>query len=117
LEDNEAVQQLFIDFKTDYDSVRREVMYSILIHFGVPLKLVRPTKLCLHETYNKVYIDKHFSNFPIQNGLKQLLSTFFCLWPTSVAPLILFKYNKCVLWDVGIHCDTPRYAVTNVYQL
>jgi hypothetical protein len=32
---NETVHQLFIDFKKAYDSLRREVLYSILIEFGV----------------------------------------------------------------------------------
>jgi negative regulator of genetic competence, sporulation and motility len=41
---NETVHQLFIDFKKAYDSVRREVMYSILLEFGVPMKLVRLIK-------------------------------------------------------------------------
>ena len=36
---NEAVHQLFIDFKKDYDSVRREVLYNILIEFGISKKL------------------------------------------------------------------------------
>jgi hypothetical protein len=55
-----------------YDSVRREVLYNVLIEFGVPLKLVRLIKMCLNETYDKVRIGKHLSdNFPIQNGLKQ----------------------------------------------
>jgi len=44
---NEAVLQLFIDFKKAYDSVRREVLYNILIEFGVPKKLVRLIKMCL----------------------------------------------------------------------
>ena len=38
---NEAVHQQFIDFKKAYDSVRREVLYNIIIEFGVPKKLVR----------------------------------------------------------------------------
>ena len=33
---NEEVRQLFIDFKYDYDSVRRKVLYNILIEFGIP---------------------------------------------------------------------------------
>jgi hypothetical protein len=37
---NESVHQLFIDFKKAYDSVRREVLYNILIEFGIPKKLV-----------------------------------------------------------------------------
>jgi hypothetical protein len=36
------------------------------------MKLVRPLKICLNETYSKVHIGKYFSdNSPIQNGLKQ----------------------------------------------
>jgi hypothetical protein len=38
---NETVHQLFVDLKKAYDSVRREVLYNILIEFGVPMKLVR----------------------------------------------------------------------------
>jgi hypothetical protein len=32
------------------DSVRREVLYNILIEFGVPVELVRMIKMCLNET-------------------------------------------------------------------
>jgi hypothetical protein len=42
---NETVHQLFIDFKTAYDSVRREVLRNILIEFGVPMKLDRLIKM------------------------------------------------------------------------
>ena len=38
---NEAVHQLFIDFKKVYNSVRREVLYNILMEFGIPKKLIR----------------------------------------------------------------------------
>ena len=41
---NEAVHQLFIDFKKAYDSVRREVLYNILIEFGIPMKLEKLIK-------------------------------------------------------------------------
>jgi hypothetical protein len=46
---NEAVHQLFIDIKKAYDSVRWEVLYNILIEFGIPMKLVRLIKTCLSE--------------------------------------------------------------------
>jgi len=69
---NEAVHQLFIDFKKAYDSVRREVLYNILIECGIPKKLVRLIKMCLTETYSTVRVGKNLSDmFPIRNGLKQ----------------------------------------------
>jgi hypothetical protein len=65
-------RELFIDFKKAYDSVRREVLYNILIEFGVPMKLVMLIKMCLNVTYSEVLIGKYLSDrFPIQNGLKQ----------------------------------------------
>jgi hypothetical protein len=74
LEEKMGVQwdSIFIDFKKAYDSVRREVLYSILIELGLPMKLVRLIKMCLNQTYGKVHIFKHLSeNFLIQNGLQQ----------------------------------------------
>jgi hypothetical protein len=67
-----TVHQLFINFKKAYDSVRREVLYSILIEFVIPRKLIRPIQMGLNETYNTVRIGKFQSDkFPVQNGLKQ----------------------------------------------
>jgi hypothetical protein len=69
---NESVHQLFIDFKKAYDSVKREVLYNILIEFGVPVTLVGLIKMCLNETCSKVHTGKHLSDsFPNQDGLKQ----------------------------------------------
>jgi hypothetical protein len=66
------MHQQFIEFKKAYDSVKREVLYNILLEFGITKKLVRLIKMCLNETYSKVHIGKFLSdNFPIQNGLKQ----------------------------------------------
>ena len=59
-------------FKKAYDSVRREVLYNILIEFGIPKKLVRLIKMCLTETYSRVRVGKNLSDmFPFRNGLKQ----------------------------------------------
>jgi hypothetical protein len=69
---DETVHKLLIDFKKAYDSVRREVMYNILIGIRISMKLVRVIKMCLNETHSKVRINKHLSDsLPIQNGLKQ----------------------------------------------
>jgi len=69
---NEGVHQLFIDFKRAYDSVRTEVLYKILIEFGISRKLVRLIKMSLNETYSRVRVGKNVSDrFLIRNGLKQ----------------------------------------------
>jgi hypothetical protein len=48
------------------------VLHSILIEFGIPMKLVRLIKMCLDKTYSKACIGKHLSDsFPNQNGLKK----------------------------------------------
>ena len=59
---NEEVHQLFIDFKKAYDSVTREVLYKILIEFGIPGKLVRLVKMSLTETYSRVRVGKNVSD-------------------------------------------------------
>jgi hypothetical protein len=55
-----------------YDSVRREVLYNILIEFRILRKLVGLIKMFLNETYSTVRVGKFRSdNFPTQNGLKK----------------------------------------------
>ena len=68
---NEAVHQLVVDIKKTYHSVRMEVLYNILIEFGIPMKLVRLIKMCLTETYSTVHVGKHLCDiFPIKNSVE-----------------------------------------------
>jgi hypothetical protein len=60
------VHQLFIDFKKAYGSVKREVLYSVLLEFCIPKQLVRLTKMCLNITYRKVRIGKLLSDILIK---------------------------------------------------
>jgi hypothetical protein len=53
---NETVYQIFTGFKKACDSVKREVLYNILIEFGVLMTLVSLIKMCSNETYCKVCI-------------------------------------------------------------
>jgi len=63
---------LFINFKKEYDSVRRKVLYNILIQISIPVKLVTLIKMCLMETYRRVRVGRHLCDvFHIMNGLKQ----------------------------------------------
>ena len=62
--------QVVIDFNKAYDSVRREVLYNILIECGYPHETSKANKMCLNET-SRVWIGKYLSYmFPIKNSLK-----------------------------------------------
>jgi hypothetical protein len=63
LECNGTVHQLFIDFNKAYNSVRREVLYSILIEFGLARKLDGLIKMCLNATYSTVCTGKNLTRF------------------------------------------------------
>jgi hypothetical protein len=83
------VHQLFIDFKKDYDSLKKEVLYNILLEFGIPNKLVRLIKMCLNETYSKVCVGKLLSDkSPIQSGMKQ---------EDALSPLL---FNFALYYDI-----------------
>jgi len=44
-----------------------EVLYNILIEFGIPMKLVRLIDVCLTETFSRVQVRKNLSDrFPIR---------------------------------------------------
>jgi hypothetical protein len=48
-----------ISLKKAYGSVRSKVLYNFLTEFGIPMKLVRPIKMCLNDAYHKVHKGKY----------------------------------------------------------
>jgi hypothetical protein len=69
---NETVNQLFVDFKKAYGSVRGKVLYYIMIECGGIMEQVTLIKMYLNKTYSKVRIGKYLSdNFPTKNGLNK----------------------------------------------
>jgi len=101
----EAVHQLVIDFKNAYDSVRREALYNILIEFGIPMKLVRLIKMCLTETYSRVWVGKNLSDmFPIRNGLNQ---------GDALSPLLFNFALKCSIRKVQVNQDGMKLNGTH----
>ena len=66
------MHQLYTDFKKACDSIRKKVLYNILIEFGIPVKLVWLIKMCLTETYSRIRVGKNLTDmFPIRNSLIQ----------------------------------------------
>ena len=66
-----TIRQCFSYLQTSR-KLRKEVLYNILTEFGIPVKLVTLIKLCLNETYSRVWVAKHLPDlFPTKNGLKQ----------------------------------------------
>jgi len=80
LDYSETIHQIFIVFEKAYDWDKGEVLYNILIEFGVPMKLVTLIKMCLNETYSKFRIGKYLCDeFP------------FILWFFAIAFQIFFR--------------------------
>ncbi|KAJ4426386.1 hypothetical protein ANN_27200, partial [Periplaneta americana] len=109
-----TVHQLFIDFKKAYDSVKREVLYDILIEFGIPKKLIRLIKMCLSETYSRVRIGQFLSDaFPIHCGLKQGDALSPLLFNFALEQRFPNFFSHGALFDANVSCGAPR----NVYFL
>jgi hypothetical protein len=48
-----------------------EVLYNILIEFGIPMKLVKLIKMCLNETCITILISKHLSvKFSLEDAFR-----------------------------------------------
>ncbi|XP_071653719.1 uncharacterized protein [Temnothorax longispinosus] len=69
---NVELLQLFVDFKQAYDSIDRNMLYKILLDFGIPPKLVRLIRMTMLNTRCKVKINQELTDaFEVARGLKQ----------------------------------------------
>jgi len=66
------VYQLYVDFRQAYDSIDREKLYTIMLDFNIPRKLVRLTRLTMENSESRVNIQGNLTDpFKLNQGLKQ----------------------------------------------
>ena len=66
------MHQISVDFRKAYDSIRRDKLYAIMAHFGIPGKLIRLTKATMENSTYRVKIGTIMTDgFKIGTGLKQ----------------------------------------------
>jgi len=70
---NKDLHFIFIDIKQAYDCINRNQLWTILIHFGIPSKLVILVKSCNENTFCQMrYIIIEMSeSFEVKTGLRQ----------------------------------------------
>jgi len=99
------VHQLFIDFKEAYDSIRKGVLYNILIEYVIPMKLVSLIKMFLTETCSRVWVGRNLSDmFPVRNGLKKGDALLLLLFNFALGYIIkMVQVNQNSLKLNGTH--------------
>ena len=98
---NITIHQLFVDFKQAYDSLDRNVFFSIMEEFCIPMKLIRLTKATLMDTKCRILIQNSLSDpFDIDTGFKQgdrLSTLLFNLALEKVARAMSINWNGTIL--------------------
>jgi sorting nexin-29 len=69
---NVEVQCLFIDFKSAYDTIRRDNVYKTMAELDIPLNLIRLVKATMTGTSSQTCVQATLSEpLEIHNGLRQ----------------------------------------------
>jgi hypothetical protein len=67
-----GIHQIFIDFQTPYDSIRKDKLYAIMAFFEIPNKLIRLTEAAMEDSTYHVKIGTITTDvLKVGNGLKQ----------------------------------------------
>jgi len=62
----------FIDFKSTYDTLKRDQLYNVMGEFNIPNKLIRLTRMTMENTKSQVRIQSDLSDSIItKKGLRQ----------------------------------------------
>ena len=62
----------FVDYKKAFDSIDRNVLFSILRHYGIPQEMVNAIRVLYDNSGSQVYIDGKYSpRFDVKTGILQ----------------------------------------------
>jgi hypothetical protein len=97
-------------FKKAHVLVRSEVFYSILIEFGIPMKLVRLIKMCLNEKYSPFRTVRHLYDMFTFNLLSPELNSICYL-------LALLAHDFLHVSRIRVKSLTLRLLMTYIYDI
>ena len=101
------IHHLFIDFKSAYDTIKREQLYSAMGEFNIPNKLIRITRMTMENTKSQVRIQSDISD-PIttKKGLRQ---------GDPLACLLFILALEKVIRDAGIQTNGTKFISQSNY--
>ena len=69
---NIILTYIFIDFSQAFDTVNRDIIYTSLIKYNIPDKLIKLIKLTMQHTKMKVKVNNSYSEwFETKTGVRQ----------------------------------------------
>jgi len=67
-----GTHHLFIDFKSAYDTIKRDLLYNAMSEFNIPNKLIRLMRMTMENTQSQVRIQSDISDsIATTKGLRQ----------------------------------------------
>ena len=70
--DGKTLSVTFIDFKKAFDSIDRDMMFAILLHYGIPEQIVKAIRVLYDHSASRVCVDGQVSEpFDITTGVLQ----------------------------------------------
>lgn len=99
---NTTLYANFIDFVKAFDSVYCPALWKILMHYGIPNKIISIIQMLYKDFHAKVICGTELSySFPIQTGVRQgclLSSLLFNVWIDWLMKATNRQANRRISW-------------------
>ena len=106
---NKDVWQIFVDFKSAYDCIKRSALWRIMHDFQIPSKLINLVKACYRNSRACVQVGKgRTEEFDVKSGLRQ-----GCL----LSPLLFNLVLEKVKYSIGNRQNGIAIGGMNIQSL